>query len=125
MSKTISEAGIKSGDIKYISAHGTGTIYNDEMESIAFNRLGINEVPLNSLKGYYGHTLGAAGVLETCVSVQALRSNEVLKSMGYNQAGTSEKLNVLTENVSGNIELVLKTSSGFGGSNASLILAKS
>ena len=65
----INEAKIKLEDIDYISAHGTATIFNDEMEAIAFNRLGMESIPLNSFKGYFGHTLGASGLVETIVGL--------------------------------------------------------
>ena len=65
-------------DIGFISAHGTATQFNDEMESIAIERADLSDVPVNSLKGYYGHTLGAAGVLETVLSL-ARHQNIVFK----------------------------------------------
>ena len=46
-----------------INAHGTATLYNDDMESNAIHRAGLTSVTVNSLKGYYGHTMGAAGLL--------------------------------------------------------------
>ena len=51
--------------IDYISAHGTATPFNDEMESIAITRAGLQSVPVNGFKGYWGHTLGAAGIIES------------------------------------------------------------
>lgn len=54
-----------NGDPSLVSVHGTGTAYNDEMESIALHRAGLEAVPVSALKGYYGHTMGAAGLLET------------------------------------------------------------
>ena len=120
--KTMFRNKISANDIDFISAHGTGTIYNDEMESIAFSRLGLTSIPVNSMKGYFGHTLGAAGVLETAVSLQMMRNNFLLKSMGYSEAGTSVPLNVITENKSKSINTILKTASGFGGGNASLLI---
>lgn len=65
--KALNEAQIASNQIDYISAHGTATLFNDEMEAIAFNRLNLQNVPTNSLKGYFGHTLGASGLLETVI----------------------------------------------------------
>jgi 3-oxoacyl-[acyl-carrier-protein] synthase-1 len=120
--KTMVQNGISPNDIDFISAHGTGTIYNDEMESIAFDRLGLLDVPLNSLKGYFGHTLGAAGVLETAVSIQMMRKSILLESLGYAEIGTSVPLNVITKNRQAKIRSILKTASGFGGGNASLII---
>ena len=87
VSATLTAAGKTSADL--ISAHGTATEYNDEMESIAFSRAELNSVPLNSLKGYYGHTLGAAGVLESIISIQSLSENILIKSLGFENPGTT------------------------------------
>jgi len=122
--KTLALAEMNEKEIDFISAHGTGTIYNDEMESIAFDRLGMNHIPLNSLKGYFGHTLGAAGVIETAICLQSMRNNMVIKSLGFEIPGIPKQLNIANENKKQEIRTVLKTASGFGGCNASLILKK-
>ena len=122
--KTMDRNGITANDLDYICAHGTATIYNDEMESIAFDRLGLNQIPLNSLKGYFGHTLGAAGVIETAACMQMMRHSMLIKSLGYQSPGTSCQLNVISENERKTLHMILKTASGFGGGNASLIIAK-
>ncbi len=123
--KTMELAKVKTTEIDFISAHGTGTIYNDDMESIAFNRLEMNEVPVNSLKAYFGHTLGAAGIIETAICLQSMRKNMLIKSLGFEEPGTTQPLNVITKNYSHPLTTILKTVSGFGGCNASLILRKS
>ena len=120
--RTLDLSKIEASEIDFISAHGTATLYNDEMESIAFDRMGLNEVPLNSFKGYFGHTLGAAGVIETAASMQTIRHGVLLKSLGYAEPGTSKPLNIITENVRKPVRTILKTASGFGGGNASLII---
>lgn len=122
INKTLERAKVTKSEIDFISAHGTGTNYNDEMESIAFDRLGLNEVPLNSLKGYFGHTLGAAGIIEVISSMKMMEHDIVLKSIGFDEQGTSMKINVLKSNHKQPTNTVLKTASGFGGGNASLIL---
>lgn len=122
--KTMEMNGIMPDDIDFVSAHGTATIYNDEMEAIAFDRLQISNRPINSLKGYFGHTLGAAGVIETAVSMQMMRHNLLLKSMGYDTVGTTKPLNIIEENKFADLQLILKTASGFGGGNASLAICK-
>ena len=122
--KTLGLAKINEKEIDFISCHGTGTIYNDDMESMAFDRLVMSNIPLNSLKGYFGHTLGAAGVIETAVCLQSLRNNILIKSLGFREHGTIKQLNIIFENIKQEVRTVLKTASGFGGCNASLILKK-
>ncbi len=107
-----------------ISAHGTATPYNDEMESIAFERAGLTNVPVNSLKGYYGHTLGAAGVLETVLTLEAASQNQLIKSVGFNEMGVSGKIEVIREHRSTSVKTILKTASGFGGCNAAAVFVK-
>ncbi len=118
------EANVSSNEIDYISAHGTATLYNDEMESIAFNRLQMSKTPTNSLKAFYGHTLGASGLLELVISMKQAEENILLKSNNFKEVGTSVSQNILKENLQKEINVILKTSSGFGGSNAVIILKK-
>ena len=122
--KAMNEAKIESSNIDFISAHGTATVYNDEMESKAFNWLGIQNVPLNSFKGYWGHTLGAAGIIEIAASAHSMQNNELYKSAGFEKIGTPEPLNVIDSYQRKKVDVVLKTASGFGGCNAATILVK-
>ncbi len=115
---------ISANEIDFISAHGTATPYNDEMEAIAFSRTNLGHVPLNSFKGYYGHTLGAAGVLETVLTSLAMKNNLLIKSLGYSTLGVSKAVNVIAENSEKKIRTSLKVASGFGGCNAAMILRK-
>jgi len=116
------EASATAGDLDYISAHGTATPYNDEMESLALARAGLDQVPVNSFKGYIGHTLGAAGVIETILSVYSIRNGILFKSAGYLKNGVSKPLNIITENIHQPVRRILKTASGFGGCNAGLVI---
>jgi 3-oxoacyl-[acyl-carrier-protein] synthase-1 len=120
--KTMAGNGIPADEIDFICAHGTATLYNDEMESIAFDRQNLTHIPLNSLKGYFGHTLGAAGVIETNICMQMIRHGMLLKSLGFRETGTSKELNIVSANKSAQINTILKTASGFGGGNAALII---
>lgn len=120
----LKEAHISHKSIDYISAHGTATPYNDEMEAIAFKRLDLNEVPVNSLKGYFGHTLGASGLLETIVGMHSLSHNTLYKSLGFEELGVSEPINIITETTKKNLNVFLKTASGFGGCNVAAIFKK-
>ncbi len=120
----LNQTKVDKESIDFISAHGTGTLFNDDMESIAFTRCELNEAPINSLKGYFGHTLGAAGVLELSMSIQSIRTNKLLKTLGCTTPDTVNKINVLLKNKHIPVNTVLKTASGFGGCNAAIILKK-
>lgn len=120
----LGESGLSSDKIDFISAHGTATNYNDEMESIAFNRCDLSETPIHSLKGYYGHTLGAAGVIEAVIGIESLQKNNLIPSMGFDELGTSQPLNVITEPVEKELNCFLKTASGFGGTNTAVLFKK-
>lgn len=109
----------------FINAHGTATPYNDEMEAIAFGRTDLNGVYTNSLKGYFGHTMGAAGVIETVLCGEALIDNTLIKCLGFENLGTSVDINVIdkTVNHKSGLKQCLKTASGFGGCNAAVLIS--
>ena len=118
--RTLVQAGIAKDDINMISAHGTATGYNDEMESKAFALSGLLSCPVHSFKGYVGHTLGAAGVLETVVLIESMRHQQLIPSLGFEKLGVSQPLNITTQLQSADIKYALKTASGFGGCNAAM-----
>ena len=112
-------------DLAFVSVHGTATPYNDEMESIAIDRAGLIEVPIGSLKGYYGHTMGAAGVLETIISMEAVDDHTVLATLGYDdQLGVSHPVLVASTNRATAKRQFVKLISGFGGCNAAIRMQK-
>ena len=111
-------------NLSFINAHGTATPYNDDMESIAIKRSSLDNVPLNSLKAYFGHTLGAAGVVETIISSYALQDNIILKSLGFEQLGVVQPIYVNTSTTLSTKDSFLKLISGFGGCNATILLRK-
>ena len=120
----LKQANLDADKIDYISAHGTATPFNDEMEAIAFDRLGMQHIPLNSLKGYFGHTLGASGLLETIVGMHSLHQNTLFATKGFQELGVSKPLNIIEETTSKKLYTFLKTASGFGGCNTAVIFAK-
>lgn len=124
VTSAMKQTGLSVKDIDFISAHGTATQFNDEMEAIAFNRAGFENTPLNSLKGYFGHTLGASGLLETIIAMHSLNHNTLFASKGFNELGVSEHLNVIEETTSRPIHTFLKTASGFGGCNTAVVFQK-
>jgi 3-oxoacyl-[acyl-carrier-protein] synthase-1 len=122
ITKTIQDTDNK--DVSFINAHGTATPYNDDMESVAIGRSGLSDIPVNSLKAYFGHTLGAAGILETVISAFALTDNVILRSLGCDELGVVSPLRVNTALATSDKNRFLKLISGFGGSNAALVLRK-
>ena len=117
-------AGVPKEQIAFINVHGTSTLYNDEMEAVAVARAGLHEVMLNSLKGYYGHTMGAAGVLETILSMKALDDHVVLATRGFEELGVSRPVRLSAQNETASGRYFVKLLSGFGGCNAAMLFRK-
>ena len=115
---------VDANEISFINAHGTATAYNDEMESIAIHRAGLDDVCVNGLKGYYGHTLGAAGIIETILSMKAIDNGVVLATRGFESTGTSYTLNISNQVRETSKTAFIKILSGFGGSNAGISYRK-
>ncbi len=91
------------------------------MEAIAIDRAGLLSVPVNGLKGYFGHTMGAAGVLESILSMQAAANHTIPGTRGYSECGVSRPLQLsASHQVTGRRSFV-KLLSGFGGCNAALL----
>jgi 3-oxoacyl-[acyl-carrier-protein] synthase I len=120
----LKEAQIDTDKLDYISAHGTATPFNDEMEAIALSRLNLQNAPINSLKGFYGHTLGASGLLETVIAIESANKNMLFESKGFDEIGVSETINVIEKNKEATINYFLKTASGFGGCNTAVVFEK-
>jgi 3-oxoacyl-[acyl-carrier-protein] synthase-1 len=121
VTKAMARSGVKPADLSFVSAHGTATLYNDEMESKAFESAGLSDVPLHSLKGYFGHTLGAAGVIETVMTIHSLRHKAVLASRNFEHLGVPGHLRINDIVTHSDKTHALKTASGFGGCNAALV----
>lgn len=111
-------------EIDFISSHGTATLYNDEMEAMAITRAGLQSVPVNSFKGFWGHTLGAAGIIETVMSVYSLKENVLVNTLGYKEMGLTNPLVIIDREIRKELNSCLKIASGFGGCNAAIILSK-
>ncbi|HTG55535.1 MAG TPA: beta-ketoacyl synthase N-terminal-like domain-containing protein [Niabella sp.] len=122
--QAMKEAKVESKQVDFVSLHGTATLYNDDMESKAINLAELQSVPVNSLKGYYGHTLGAAGLVESVISVHALKENLLIPTKGFETPGTAENINVCSALQQAALKTCLKTASGFGGCNAAIVWAK-
>ena len=106
--------------ISVIGVHGTATMYNDQMESKAIEEAGLQDVPLSALKGYFGHTMGAAGVLETIIMMRALEDGMILPSKGFESCGVSGKVKMSDKPMMAKGNTFIKMLSGFGGCNGAV-----
>lgn len=115
---------VSGADIALINAHGTATMFNDQMESVAITTCQLGDVPVNALKGHTGHTLGAAGILENVLTLAALDEGLILPTKGYSERGVSGRINIVTSPQKTEGRRFVKMISGFGGGNAVLALVK-
>lgn len=111
--------------LAFINAHGTATLFNDQMESVAIGRAGLSDLPANAYKSFWGHTMGAAGILETIISMKAIDDDTILGTRGFSELGVSGKMNICAENRPTDKKGFIKMLSGFGGCNATIWAAKS
>ena len=110
--------------LAFINAHGTATLFNDQMESVAIGRAGLSDLPANAYKNFWGHTMGAAGILETIISMKAIDDDTILGTRGFSELGVSGKMNICAENRPTDKKGFIKMLSGFGGCNATIWAAK-
>ena len=110
--------------LAFINAHGTATLFNDQMESVAIGRAGLSDLPANAYKSFWGHTMGAAGILETIISMKAIDDDTILGTRGFSELGVSGKMNICAENRPTDKKGFIKMLSGFGGCNATIWAAK-
>ncbi len=125
ISNALATAGITPREINAVSAHGTATLYNDSMElkvirSIFNNR----DLPVNSIKGSIGHTLGAAGGIELALGVKMLNEGIVPATVGLHTPEKNGEGVVSSDHQYFSGEYLLSTNSGFGGTNAALIIKR-
>ena len=127
MTNAIEDAGLKTDDIMYINAHGTGTHHNDLFETRAIKLAfgdHAKDMKINSTKSMVGHLLGAAGAVEFVTCVKEIEEGYIHKTVGYTTPDEEIDLDYCKEPVEGEVKYALSNSLGFGGHNASLLLAK-
>lgn len=123
INKALKDAG--NPQIDYINAHGTGTKYNDIMETNAIVKVfgdAARKIPVSSIKPMIGHLLGGAGAVEAIVSLLSIIHKTLPPNINYKTPDTECALNIVTETMKGDIKTALSNSFGFGGSNASIII---
>lgn len=121
----LGRAGISPEDIGAVSAHGTGTVYNDLMELTAFRAVfGHRVLPIHSVKGALGHTMGAAGGIEAALGLLSLQAKVIPGTMGCQTPESLAEGWLSNEPQPLWGEYLLTTNSGFGGINAALVLKR-
>jgi len=124
MERALESAQLSASSVDYINAHGTATPFNDAAEGKAIAEL-FGRVPVSSTKGMMGHSLGAAGAIEAIVSLLALRDQILPPNINFRESDPALDLDIVAnESRPATIRTVLSNSFGFGGTNASVILAK-
>ena len=128
MAAALSQSGLTTGDIDYISAHGTGTPTNDRLESLAVRTLFGDRVPLvpiSSIKSMLGHTMGAASVIEALACALALQTGWIPPTINHEESDPECGLDVVPNYARRtNPKVALNNAYAFGGNNASLCLAR-
>lgn len=121
--ESMKNADVVPDEIDFVNAHGTATLYNDEMESKAVYWANLQECIVQSSKPYWGHTLGASGVIESIACFWQMKNDTLLATMGFKELGVPMKINVSGEHKLQKTGRCVKTASGFGGCNAAVVYA--
>ena len=128
MTRALSNACVEPSEVDYINAHGTSTPYNDKFETLAIKKVfgdHARKVHISSTKSMTGHLLGAAGGIESIISVKTIQSGEVPPTINYETPDPECDLDY-TPNVKRKAEIktVMSDNLGFGGQNAALVFRK-
>lgn len=125
MKKALEEAGITPEEVDYINAHGTSTPMNDRLESGAIVNLFGKDVPVSSTKSMTGHLLGAAGAVESILSLMSIEESYIPQTIGTSNLDPDVEANIIIgEGLKKDLTYVLSNSLGFGGHNAALLFRK-
>ena len=125
MKEALDMSGLKPEQISYVNAHGTGTDNNDLTEGLAIERIfGEKVPPVSSTKPYTGHTLAAAGVVETVFSILAIQQQVIFPNLNFRQKIEELSFKPVTDVVSAEVKHVVTNSFGFGGNDSSLVISK-
>ena len=125
MRMALADAGLEAGDIDYVSAHATSTVAGDREEAAAIREVFGDAVPVSSLKGSLGHTLGASGGIETAALLEMMRRGEVLPTANLTEVDPDCAGIWLPDRpLARTVRRALKNCIAFGGVNASLVIAQ-
>ena len=124
MSNALQLAGLKAEDIDYLNLHATATKINDSVESRAVFNVFADKIPCSGTKGITGHTLGAAGALETIIALAALQQQFIPGTQGLQELDEDCQCQVIQEPLHNqSLQIAMSNSFGFGGNNASVIVS--
>ena len=124
MQAALRSGGLDSAAVDYINLHGTGTRSNDTVESLAVQRVFPQGTPCSSTKGYTGHTLGAAGIVEAAFSLLCMEQGLRPASLNTRELDPAIGANVLLQPLPGAVHTVLSNSFGFGGTNGTIVMRR-
>ncbi|MCP3901366.1 MAG: beta-ketoacyl-[acyl-carrier-protein] synthase family protein, partial [Desulfobacteraceae bacterium] len=125
MNAALSDADIKPEDIDFVSAHATATLQGDHEEAAAIYEVFGSDTPVNSFKGYIGHTLGASGAIELAVAIEMMNNNIIYPTLNLKDVDKNcNMINHINTIQKKNIDYILKNCFAFGGINASIICKK-
>ena len=120
--EALRKAKISANQVDWIHAHGTASPSNDKAEGAAIHKI-FPGVSVSSTKAYHGHSLGAAGALETAICIQSLKQQLKIKSLGCETLDPALHINVQKNHEKASLKYIVKNSLGFGGVNAAIVLA--
>lgn len=124
MHKALRDANLTSHDIDYVNAHATGTLQGDLAEAMAIEEVFGRQCPASSLKGHFGHTLAAAGSLETIAVLQMLQSQKIMPTKNLRNPDPRININLVMEPQREKLTTVMKCNNALGGVNSVLVLRK-
>jgi len=125
MEGALKEAEIVPSEIDYVSAHATATRAGDQAEAAALHAIFGSNIPVSSLKGHIGHTLGAAGSLETIILLEMLKCQEIIPTRNLESIDPDcAMINLIKKTTRQELNVVLKNNFGLGGVNSSLVLRR-
>lgn len=125
LKQALVESGVEASDIDYVSAHATATVHGDVEEAKALAEIFGDSVPVSSLKGHMGHTLGASGAIELIASLAMMERNTIMPTLNLETIDPAcEGIQHVMEPLETDVNTIIKNSFAFGGINAALVCRK-
>ncbi|QWP77290.1 beta-ketoacyl-[acyl-carrier-protein] synthase family protein [Lysobacter sp. K5869] len=124
MADALARAGVEAGEIGYLNLHGTATPANDQVEALAVAALFPPHLHASSTKGWTGHTLGAAGIVESAFALLALESGDLPGTLNSRDPDPGNGPQIRFDNARAPIRYAMNNSFGFGGNNCSLVFSR-